>query len=434
MPVAVIGAGWAGCVAAVELMNRGRQVLLVEAARQVGGRARRLDLMHQGQSLALDNGQHILIGAYRDTLRVMRGLGLQPEQLLKRLPLTLRFADGRGLSLPRWRHKTPAGLAAGVGILGAQGWTLSDKFKLLRWALGWRLRGFECAAERSVLELCEDLPKALLDALIAPLCVSALNTPIERASGSVFLRVLQDALMSSPDGSDLLLPLCDLGSLLPHAAVKKLRDQGQSVRLGARALTLRPDASGWQLEVQQDGQTAVEVAEAVVLACPSGEAARLVSTLPQAQAWQQQALALQHEAITTVYAHSQGSRLPQPMLALEASASAPAQFVFDRGQLGGPAGLLAFVVSASQGDRQDLEQRVLSQAERELGLRQLTLVQTVVERRATFACTPGLQRPGLQVVAGDASLLACGDYIDGPYPATLEGAVRSGLSAAGGLA
>ena len=53
-----------------------------------------------------------------------------------------------------------------------------------------------------------------------------------------------------------------------------------------------------------------------------------------------------------------------------------------------------------------------------------------MEKRATFACTPGLQRPGMQVAAG---LLACGDYIAGPYPATLEGAVRSGLAAARAL-
>ncbi len=434
MPVAVIGAGWAGCVAAVELMRRGRQVLLLEAARQVGGRARRLERMHQGQRLALDNGQHILIGAYRDTLRMMGSLGLRPEHLLERLPLSLRFANGRGLSLPQWRHRTPAGVAVSVGILGARGWTLNDKFKLLRWALGWQLRRFECAAELTVQDVCSKLPQVLIDELIAPLCVSALNTPIERASGSVFLRVLQEALMSSRDGSDLLLPRCDLGSLLPQAAVQSLRGQGQSVRLGARVLALQPSLSGWRLEVQQDGQRWGQAAEAVVLACPSVEAARLVSALPQAQEWQQQALALQHEAITTVYAHGPGIRLSQPMLALEASASTPAQFVFDRGQLGGPEGLLAFVISASQGDRQDLAQRVLAQAEGALGLRQLALVQTVVERRATFACTPGLQRPGPQVLPGDASLLACGDYIAGPYPATLEGAVRSGLSAAASLA
>ncbi|MDO8373041.1 MAG: desaturase, partial [Polaromonas sp.] len=140
--------------------------------------------------------------------------------------------------------------------------------------------------------------------------------------------------------------------------------------------------------------------------------------------------ALQFEAITTVYAFSPGARLAQPMLTLRAGApdgEAPAQFVFDRGQLGGPAGLLAFVVSASSADKAALTGRVLAQGEQHLGLPALQAVQTIVEKRATFACLPGLQRPAAQVLPG---LLACGDYLDGPYPATLEGAVRSGLQAA----
>ena len=115
------------------------------------------------------------------------------------------------------------------------------------------------------------------------------------------------------------------------------------------------------------------------------------------------------------------------MLALPADATAPAQFVFDRGQLGGPAGLLAFVISASTGDAATLAAQVQAQAAKQLGLDTLQVVQTIVEKRATFACTPGLQRPAADVAPG---LYACGDYIAGPYPATLEGAVRSGLEAA----
>ena len=115
------------------------------------------------------------------------------------------------------------------------------------------------------------------------------------------------------------------------------------------------------------------------------------------------------------------------MLALRANADEPAQFAFDRAQFGGPAGLLAFVISASTGDSATLTRQVLAQAARQLGLKGLQPVQTIVEKRATFACTPSLQRPARQI-AND--LLACGDYIAGPYPATLEGAVRSGLEAA----
>jgi predicted NAD/FAD-dependent oxidoreductase len=117
------------------------------------------------------------------------------------------------------------------------------------------------------------------------------------------------------------------------------------------------------------------------------------------------------------------------MLALRSGNSAPAQFVFDRSQLGGPVGLLAFVVSASPSERDALQQQVLAQAAA-LGWTGLTPVQTVVERRATFACVPGLRRPAMRIAPG---LLACGDYVDGPYPATIEGAVRSALEAAAQL-
>ena len=144
--------------------------------------------------------------------------------------------------------------------------------------------------------------------------------------------------------------------------------------------------------------------------------------------------ALPFTAITTVYAWAPGARLPSPMLALRAepdATEAPAQFVFDRGQLhphdAAMQGLMAFVVSASTDDRDELQARVLAQARQQLGLSQLQAVQTVVEKRATFACTPGLVRPAQAIAPG---LWAAGDYVDGPYPATLEGAVRSGLAAA----
>jgi hypothetical protein len=151
------------------------------------------------------------------------------------------------------------------------------------------------------------------------------------------------------------------------------------------------------------------------------------------QKWAELAQTLQFEAITTVYAYAPEAHLSQPMLALHSNGAAPgqvpapAQFVFDRGQLGGPAGLLAFVVSASTGDRETMQAQVLAQAQTQLGLT-LAPVQTVIEKRATFACTPGLLRPPSAIAPG---LWACGDYVEGPYPATLEGAVRSGQFAVG---
>ena len=92
-------------------------------------------------------------------------------------------------------------------------------------------------------------------------------------------------------------------------------------------------------------------------------------------------------------------------------------------------GMLALVVSDCTLERDAVTAAVLRQAQQQLGLN-LEWLTTVVEKRATFACTPGLQRPPMQVAKG---VWACGDHVAGPYPATLEGAVRSGYAAAQAL-
>ena len=425
MKVAVVGAGWAGMAAAVEATAAGHQVCVFEAARSLGGRARAVAAtLPDGRAVTLDNGQHILIGAYTETLRLMREVGVDPDAVLRRLPLTLKFPDGAGLQLPR----LPVPLDVLAGIARARGWPLRERLGLLRAALGWKLARFECDAQLSVAQLCRALGPQVMQELIEPLCVSALNTPAREASGQVFLRVLRDALFSVPGGSHLLLPRQDLSTLFPLAASHWVQQHGGTLRTGLRITELQADGAHWRL----DGRPF----DAVLLATSSVEAGRLVQGAtggtPHAaslQAWADTAGALRFEAITTVYAWAPHARLPAPMLALRHDPQHPAQFVFDRGQLDGTSGLLAFVVSASQGEREALQGQVLRQARLQLGL-DLQAVQTVVEKRATFACTPGLQRPPRRLAPG---LLACGDYTEGPYPATLEGAVRSGLAAARAL-
>ena len=420
--VAIIGGGWAGLAAAVDANEAGHQVTLFEAARSLGGRARSLPLtLPDGTTTPLDNGQHILIGAYRQTLGLMSKIGVDPRTVLRGEPLDLRDLDGRGLRLPAW----PSPLDAAWGIARAQGWSWGDKRALIAATLGWQRAGFRCASSATVADLCRRMPAPVVQGLIEPLCISALNTPPERASGQVFLRVLRDSLFGEGWGpwgaSWLLLPTAPLGELLPEPAGRWLRSRGAVLRLGHRVALLAETASGWQV----DG----DAFDAVILACPSWDAIRLLQdNAVAAPAWLLQAHGIRHESIATVYATSL-RRLPRPMLALRSGPGEPAQFVFDRGQLGGPTGLLAFVASASEGERDLLERQVMAQADA-LGWVEAQALQTVVERRATFACTPGLDRPGPQVAE---RLWACGDWVAGPYPATLEGAVMSGRHAAAAL-
>ncbi|MEO8279893.1 MAG: hydroxysqualene dehydroxylase HpnE [Ideonella sp.] len=417
---AVIGAGWAGLAAAVELIDSGRRVTLFEMAAQAGGRARQVP-GHETLG-GLDNGQHILIGAYSETLALMRRVGAEPDQMFWRSPLRLMYPDGSGLALT----SGPAIPAFVRGVIGQHRWSWRDRFALLSAAIGWRLRGFACAPSLSVAELTASLPAGLRRSVIDPLCVAALNTPSDQASAAVFLRILRDALFAGPGAADLLLPRQRLSALLPSPALAHLAGAGADLRLGHRVRELtRCEDQGWRVDGEEFGT--------VVLAATSTETARLVAEI--SPPWATTASALQFEPIVTVSVRSEGTRLPMPMMALHTDPiEGPAQFVFDQGQLDGADGLLTLVISgASPWLARGIEvttARALEQVRHQLGghLRSpLQVLQVLTDKRATFCCTPGLQRPPMQIADG---LLAAGDYIEGPYPATLEGAVRSGLAAA----
>jgi squalene-associated FAD-dependent desaturase len=420
MRLAVIGGGWAGLAAAVRATQAGQAVTLFEMAGHLGGRARGVDV----GPLQLDNGQHILIGAYARTLDLMRTVGVDPEQVLHRQPLELRYPDGRGLRLPGG-HPVLAFVRA---VAGCKGWTLRDRSALLTAAGHWAAAGFRCDPQLTVAQLCSRLPAAVRELLIDPLCVAALNTPADAASAQVLLTVLHDALFSGRGGADLLLPKRPLDSLLPHPAHAWLQARRTQIVFNQRVQRVAPSGNGWTV----DGRAF----DAIVLACSAAEAGRLTAGV--APAWAARADTLQYEPIMTVYLQCHGARLPSPMMALVESPQAPAQFVFDHGALGASKGVFAFVVSGARrwadAGLQATGAAVLRQAQAAFAPgtwnRDLSVLKVMAEKRATFRCTPGLDRPPAEVANG---LQAAGDYLAGPYPATLEGAVRAGEAAVDAL-
>lgn len=428
LKVAVIGGGWSGLAAAVQATQDGRQVTLFEMAGQLGGRARSVNCKSEdGQDLTLDNGQHILIGAYRQSLTLMSTLGVDATSALQRMPLRLRYPDLEGLSLPSWPHPI---LGFAVATLRCRHWHWSDRMNLLGHCASWAVKGFSCDPRLSVAELCAGLPQTVRDQLIDPLCVAALNTPMQRASATVFLRVLRDALFGARGSSDLLLPKLPLSELVAGPGAIWLQSWGAKILTGRRIEKICPEGPRWMV----DGQAF----DAVILACTASEANRLVH--PIDPAWAQIAGALRYEPILTVYLHSAGSRFPAPMMALHAGPEAPAQFAFDLGALHQDpqqAGRFALVISDARAWLEHglahATQVTLAQARLALKTFWVTppvLLRALTEKRATFACTPGLQRPRARIAPG---LMAAGDYVDGPYPATLEGAIMAGSAAARAL-
>jgi squalene-associated FAD-dependent desaturase len=413
--IAIVGAGFAGLAAGVELARQGIGVDIFEASRTLGGRARKVD----GDELVLDNGVHILSGAYGETLRLMQLVGA-PRTGLLRLPLALEFPGRFCLQAPR----LPAPLHLALALLTARGLAWSDKAAAVAFMRRMRQTRFRLDSDTTVSTLLASQPEAARRFLWEPLCLAALNTLPERASAQVFLNVLRDSLAAKRAASDLLLPTIDLSSLLPIPAARYIETHGGRVELGRRITRIQRTPTGFAIDEQG------AYAQAVLAVAPQHLPA-LIGEFPELAALTRQVGSFLWEPIVTCYlAYPKTVRLPRPMLAV---LGGTAQWLFDRGQTHGQAGLIAGVTSASR-RQQDIAAEDLA---REIDAEVRAVVPSlpkprwqriITERRATFACTPNLSRP--QTPTAVPGLHLAGDYIAGDYPATIEGAVRSGTFAA----
>ncbi len=423
-PVVVVGGGWAGLAAAVELSDYGHRVVLLESSRQLGGRARRLAFGNDG----VDNGQHLLIGAYRETLALMERVGMREQAAMLRLPLRLEVRNSRD-ALVLAAPPLPAPLHLAFALASGRGLRMSERLRALGFALTHYVSRFELAKDCSVAELLAEQPERLRHLLWYPLCLATLNTLPEQASARVFLRVLRDSFARRRRDSDLLIPRLDLGRAFPEPALDFIERNGGQVRLNSRVTGL---------EVHNAQVTGVRLgherlaASAVILAVPPPAAARLLSphglTRPLAGRLAQFA----HEPIATVYLRYPADvRLPTEMMGL---ADGLTQWLFDRRVYGQP-GLLAAVISGP-GPHLDMEREALAaQVAAEVAAHFPDFPRpdehlVVREKRATFRCHVGIDalRPGTPTAITGCWL--AGDYTDTGYPATLEGAVRSGIQCA----
>jgi len=397
--VAVVGAGYAGMAAAVTLAERGIPLTVFESGPVPGGRARRV--LSQGHSV--DNGQHVLIGAYTELYRLMRLVGV-PQDALLRLPLEVRYA--KDFSFRAFWFPAPFGLLA--GLLAARGVPFSERIGAVRFMLALQKAAFRLDQDVSFNQLLETHRQngAIGHYLWRPLCVSALNTPAAQASANVFLAVLRDTLAGEPEASDLLLPRVDLSQMFPEPAAEFVIKRGGEIRLRS--------------PVENMEQLKKQFSSVIVAVGPH----QLKTLLPEV------ALDYSYQPIYTCYLqYSEEVKLGFPMLGL---ADGLVQWVFDRGTLLGEKGRLACVISA-QGDHQQMTQDELTaRCHRELaralpGLPAPHWARVIAEKRATISCVPNLKRPPVETPIPGVYL--AGDYTDPHYPPTLEAAVRSGVRA-----
>lgn len=424
--IAIIGSGMAGLSAAVHLQQLGHSVSVYEAAQHAGGRTRSVHLARA----QVDNGQHILLGAYHQTLNLLHRCQIPEHQCLQRFPLDWRV--GR-LHL-RTSKLLPSPINLLLGLIQAVGITWSEKISLGKLMLGLYLKpSLSKQDDISVAQWLAERAQSVwaIEHIWRPICLAALNTPIEQASAYYFCHVIRDGLLGNHRASDMLLCKQDLSQALINPIIQYLQSQGVNIVYSHRLISIEKLNRGFSLQFanQQLAQ-----ASHVILAIPPANLSAFQDSLPQAASWTKQ---IHYQPITTVYLqYAANISLPAPMLGFPHTSttnSIELQWLFDRGQFAQQAGLIAVVLSAhGKQDALDNQQlsaeviRLMSERYPEWGAP--LWAKCIREKRATHRCDVGLTPPNM--LTETPGLLLAGDYLHPHYPATIEAAVQSGLDCA----
>lgn len=408
--VHVIGAGLAGLSCAVRAALAGRRVAVYEAAPQAGGRAR--SMFDDGLGCLIDNGSHMLLGANRATLTYLDDIGAA-QRVHEIRPAGFPFlepATGRQWTLRPGNPLLPLWLfAADRRVPGSSPRDYLEIFSLARAG----------ARDRVADRVNRDSP--LYERLWQPMARAALNTDADEASARLLWRVIAETFLKGEAACRPMIFTEGLTPTLIDPALRLLVSKGAEIRYQSRLRGLR-----WQDDRIialhfPEGLLRVDADDAVVLAVPPDICAELWPPVEPPQ---------ETRPILNVHFRlGEPVNLPggQPFLGLIGTDS---HWLFTRGDV------LSVTVSAADRliDRQniDLASHIWAEAARAIGrnIGRLPPWRVIKERRATIAQTPDVvaRRPGAETAI--TNLAIAGDWTDTGLPATIESAIRSGVTAA----
>ena len=428
MHVIIIGAGWAGLAAGVELSRAGIQVSLFEATKYPGGRARRVET----QGMSFDNGQHLMLGAYKEMLRVQRIIGLSEENIFQRRRLRLDMRSNTHEKVCIEFPKIQAPWHAVAGFAQAEGLSWSERYRALALCAHLYFSNFKLNTDISVAEWLKRAKQSehIVKTLWEPLCLAAMNTPMSQASAILFTRVLHEAFTKNHDDADMLFPRMDLGSIFPEPAIQYIFAHGGTAHFAKRVATLEINDGHIKGITTSQGETFH--ADHVIIAAPPLEALRLIEPHPLLNDISRQIAMLSYEPICTIYLqYPSDTRLGSEMMGL---LGGMAQWIFDLSASGHP-GRIAAVISGPGPHMEEDNTALVDAISRQISEHfpdwprpENTFV--IREKRASFSSHVGVNAHRPEMSTPVQGCWLAGDYTATGLPATLEGAIRSGICAA----
>lgn len=440
-PIIIIGAGWSGLACAVSLIQAGHKVCLLEAARQTGGRARSIKInkvfTNDTPQSSIDNGQHIMLGAYHYTLQIFKILGIKENEVLQRCPLELQMLSPDNKNIHLKVAPLPAPLHLLFALLTLKGVSLKERFKAINMAVRLSFSGFQLETDISVQDLLFQYKQTakLIKAVWEPLCLASMNTPIQYASAQIFLKVLKDSFSNDRQDSDLLFFKQDLSQAFCSPAEQFITKNSSSIHCAEKVITLKQNQQhGFHV---QSSKT-IYSTEQIILATPPHISDKLIQSLSGRNCLQPQNASLNfcYEPIYTIYMHYPAQiELPHIMTGLFSTTDqTTGQWIINRALMN-QSGLVAVVISGSGKHTRLPTSQLADNIHTELklmieNLPEFLQYQVIKEKRATFCCHVDIQKQRPKNTTSVPGLYLAGDYTDTGYPATLEGAVKSGIMAA----
>lgn len=443
----IIGAGWSGLACAVTLAHHGYKVYLLESARQVGGRARKVNFKRFLANQTIDNGQHIMLGAYHATISLLKLIGIKENDFLERHQLELNMYSPEYSMIKLKAPALPAPLNLLTAFLTMKGMKFYTRFKIIKMALNLEIIKYQLKHDMSVSDLLDKYsqPKEVIIALWEPLCLATMNTPIEHASAQVFLNVLKDSFSRKKTDSDLLFFRQNLSNIFCSPASEFITQHGGQVLCEEKVLGFECSSQNKRLEFTVKTTKHQFKCHNLVIATPAHITDRLVqnisnqplinkllfneqSLLKPANA----SLHYKYQPICTVYLQYPAStQLPVRMVGLF---NTTAQWAIDRSLTNQP-GLIAVIISGPGKHTQMPDNHLANTVHQELclclsDLPEVLHYQVITEKRATFSCDVNIEYRRPFNDTNIQGLFLAGDYTNTHYPSTLEGAIRSGQTAA----
>ena len=430
MHVVIIGAGWAGVAAAVHAIEQGARITVIEERPYIGGRAR--SFPDRTTNTTIDNGQHIMMGCYREVLHVLHTLGTA-EQLERQAALRVGFIDAGGSQDLLDASALPGKLGVALGILRLRQLPLGARLAAMRFAIRLTLNRIDAQGRT-----CADLftaykqPAILVERLWEPIVLATMNAPIDRASADVFCTVMRLAFLGSTEDSQILIPRGGLSDLLAPFP-EWVERNGGSVRTSVAVERLVIADERVKSVVLSTGEEIADV-DAVVSCVPQRAVMRLWS------ASQQEPLELDEPAqspIVSVYLWYSAQWMTADLMATLGTTT---QWIFNKQRVA--PGLVALTISAASALAAEEREAITAACDAELRMLfaqelkgvELLHSQVIKEKTATPVFTPHAHAERLSSDAfGIDNLRIAGDWVQTGLPATLEGAAFSGVLAASAL-